>query len=155
VQVVGFEAFCNECEGPLEVVRMLNTMFAAFDALLSRHSVYKVETVGSVYMAATGLPFLTAKEFPEGDLLNMAQDMISVTDALYTTLASGEERRFSIRIGLHVGPVLAGVVGLELPRYCLFGDTVNTAARMQTNSLPGRIQVSQPHPRNPEPPPRT
>ena len=57
---------------------MLNTMFAAFDALLSRHSVYKVETVGSVYMAATGLPFLEANEFPEGDLLSMAIDMLTV-----------------------------------------------------------------------------
>ena len=138
----GFEDFCKEANDPIEVVRVLNTMFAAFDALLSRHSVYKVETVGSVYMAATGLPFLSAKEFPEADLLNMATDMISVMEALYTTLASGEQRSFTIRIGLHVGPVLAGVVGLELPRYCLFGDTVNTAARMQTTSKPGRIQVS-------------
>ena len=142
-EVVGFEEFCNESSGPLEVVRVLNTMFAAFDALLQKHSVYKVETVGSVYMAATGLPFLTPKTFPEGDLLAMANDMIAVMDALYTTLTSGEERRFQIRIGLHVGPVLAGVVGLELPRYCLFGDTVNTAARMQTTGLPNRIQVSE------------
>ena len=141
-EVVDFEAFCNEVDDAVEVVRVLNTLFAAFDALLQRHSVYKVETVGSVYMAATGLPFLSARDFPEADLLAMATDMIAVTDALYVTLASGVERRFTIRIGLHVGPVLAGVVGLELPRYCLFGDTVNTAARMQTTSLPGRIQVS-------------
>lgn len=141
-EVVGFSDFCNDSESPLEVVRFLNTMFAAFDALLSRHSVYKVETVGSVYMAATGLPFLNAKEFPEADLLRMASDMISVMEALTTTMMNGETRSFPIRIGLHVGPILAGVVGLELPRYCLFGDTVNTAARMQTTSLPGRIQVS-------------
>ena len=142
-EVVDFEEFCNEVSDAVEVVRMLNTMFAAFDALLGRHSVYKVETVGSVYMAATGLPFLTAQEFVEADLLGMANDMVAVMDALYVTLANGEERRFQLRIGLHVGPVLAGVVGLELPRYCLFGDTVNTAARMQTTSRPGRIQVSQ------------
>ena len=61
-EICGFEEFCNEAAGPIEVVRTLNTMFAAFDALLPRHSVYKVETVGSVYMAATGLPFLETKE---------------------------------------------------------------------------------------------
>lgn len=141
-EIVGFEEFCKEADHPMEVVGVLNTMFAAFDALLSRHSVYKVETVGSVYMAATGLPFQTPNVSPEADLLNMATEMISVVDALYPSGSSGEQRSFQIRIGLHVGPILAGIVGLELPRYCLFGDTVNTAARMQTTSLPGRIQIS-------------
>ena len=141
-EVDGFDEFCKETDDPIEVVRVLNTMFAAFDALLARHAVYKVETVGSVYMAATGLPFLKPKDFPEADLLNMATDMINVMNVLQATSDSGKQRSFKIRVGLHVGPVLAGVVGLELPRYCLFGDTVNTAARMQTTSLPGRIQVS-------------
>ena len=62
-EICDFGEFCNEAGGPLEVVRVLNTMFAAFDALLPQHSVYKVETVGSVYMAATGLPFLQANSY--------------------------------------------------------------------------------------------
>ena len=146
-EVVGFSEFCNEASNALEIVRMLNTMFAAFDALLSRHGVYKVETVGSVYMAASGLPFLLpsnggAAASPAVSLLLMAADMITIMDSLAVTLSNGEDRTFRLRVGLHCGPVLAGVVGLELPRYCLFGDTVNTAARMQTTSLPGRAQCS-------------
>ena len=145
-EVVGFSEFCNEARSPLEIVRMLNTVFAAFDSLLARHGVYKVETVGSVYMAAAGLPFLRA---PSGAalaapvrLLQFALDLIAVMDSLVITLHGGAERSFRVRVGLHCGPVLAGVVGLELPRYCLFGDTVNTAARMQTTAPSGRIQCS-------------
>ena len=145
-EVVGFSEFCNEARSPLEIVRMLNTVFAAFDSLLARHGVYKVETVGSVYMAAAGLPFLRA---PSGAapaapvrLLLFALDLIGVMDSLVITLHGGAERSFRVRVGLHCGPVLAGVVGLELPRYCLFGDTVNTAARMQTTAPSGRIQCS-------------
>lgn len=84
---------------------MLNTMFAAFDALLPRHDVYKVETVGSVYMVAAGLPFLNPKDPPAQCLLNLALDMNAIMESLVVTLESGEVRSFAIRIGLHVGPV--------------------------------------------------
>ncbi len=144
--MVNFSEFCNAASSPLEIVRMLNTMFAAFDALLARHGVYKVETVGSVYMAAAGLPFLRtpAGAAPAASvrLLHFALDLLAVMESLAVTVHGGAERSFRLRVGLHCGPVLAGVVGLELPRYCLFGDTVNTAARMQTTAPAGRIQCS-------------
>ncbi len=174
-EVEAFDEFCNRST-TTEVVRMLNTMFAAFDHLLQKHPVYKarerpratprrlvcesrppplsppaprpspaqVETVGSVYMAATGLPFLTPSVSPAVDAVRMALDMIATMQALgiRDRLPDGSFRSFEIRVGLHIGPVFAGVVGIELPRYCLFGDTVNTAARMQTHGRASACHIS-------------
>ena len=148
-QVVGFEDYCNAHEADT-VVRLLNTLFAAFDALLERHkgSVYKVETVGSCYMAASGLSFL---QYADGkhatvELARMASDMLHCAEQLAIPQPGddADAAGVQIRIGMNVGPVLAGVIGVELPRYCLFGDTVNTASRMQSTCPTGCVQVSQP-----------
>ncbi|XP_063244258.1 uncharacterized protein LOC134543278 [Bacillus rossius redtenbacheri] len=120
----------------MDVVAGMNAVFTCFDALMDRHSVYKVETVGQVYMAVSGAPDFTPDH---------ARNVADVTLCLVKhvgRLQLPSEIKIQIRIGIHSGPVVAGVVGMKVPRYCLFGDTVNTAARMQTTSQPGRVQIS-------------
>ncbi|XP_021937378.1 soluble guanylate cyclase 89Db-like isoform X2 [Zootermopsis nevadensis] len=120
----------------MDVVMSMNAVFTCFDALMDRYNVYKVETVGQVYMAVSGAPEYTP------------QHAENVADVALCLLRHVKQLKFpsgitmQIRIGIHSGPVVAGVVGLKVPRYCLFGDTVNTAARMQTTSLPGKINIS-------------
>ncbi|XP_034244974.1 soluble guanylate cyclase 89Db-like [Thrips palmi] len=113
-----------------EKVKTINQAFSQFDHLLDDHHVYKVETVGQVYMVVSGAPE------PHRD---HAVHACRVALGLQRCARS---LRQPVRIGLHSGPVVAGVVGLKVPRYCLFGDTVNTAARMQSSSLSGSVQLS-------------
>ncbi|XP_049785807.1 soluble guanylate cyclase 89Db-like [Schistocerca cancellata] len=120
----------------MDVVTSMNAVFTCFDALMDRYNVYKVETVGQVYMAVSGAPETSPRH---------AQNVADVSLQLVRRvrelrLPSGIS--IQIRIGIHSGPVVAGIVGLKVPRYCLFGDTVNTAARMQTTSIPGEVHVS-------------
>lgn len=126
----------STCQDAMDVVMSMNAVFTCFDALMDRYNVYKVETVGQVYMAVSGAPEYTPEH---------AENVADVALCLLRQvkqfkLPSGIS--IQIRIGIHTGPVAAGVVGLKVPRYCLFGDTVNTAARMQTTSLPGKIHIS-------------
>ncbi|XP_047740024.1 soluble guanylate cyclase 89Db [Hyalella azteca] len=118
----------------LEIVRSVNEMYNLLDDLTDRYSVFKVETVGGVYMVVGGVPEPLADHTAHVAAL-----------ALHMTRAVNDNfrRTHNIRIGIHVGPVVAGVVGNRLPRYCLFGDTVNTASRMLTNCHFGRVHVTE------------
>lgn len=120
----------------MDVVMSMNAVFSCFDALMDRYNVYKVETVGQVYMAVSGAPEYTPQHAE--NVADVALCLLRHVKQL--KLPSGIS--IQIRIGIHSGPVVAGVVGLKVPRYCLFGDTVNTAARMQTTSMPGKIHIS-------------
>uniref|UniRef100_A0AAV2LBF0 guanylate cyclase n=1 Tax=Knipowitschia caucasica TaxID=637954 RepID=A0AAV2LBF0_KNICA len=127
---------CSACE-PIQIVHMLNSMYSRFDRLSSLHDVYKVETIGDAYMVVGGVPVPTATH--AHNVANFALGMrIAARDV--TNPVSGEP--IQIRVGLHTGPVLAGVVGQRMPRYCLFGDTVNTASRMESHGLPDHIHLS-------------
>uniref|UniRef100_A0A8C9MTQ8 Guanylate cyclase n=1 Tax=Serinus canaria TaxID=9135 RepID=A0A8C9MTQ8_SERCA len=136
--IVGFTTLCKYST-PMEVVDMLNDIYKNFDHILDHHDVYKVETIGDAYMVVSGLPKRNGNRHAV-DISKMALDILSF-------MGSFELRHLPglpvwIRIGIHSGPCAAGVVGIKMPRYCLFGDTVNTASRMESTGLPLRIHVS-------------
>ncbi|MEQ2304412.1 Heat-stable enterotoxin receptor [Ameca splendens] len=125
----------------MEVVDMLNEIYKNFDSILDHHDVYKVETIGDAYMVASGLPKRNGNRHAV-DIAHMALDILSFVGTFKLQHLPGIP--LWIRIGMHSGPCAAGVVGNKMPRYCLFGDTVNTASRMESTGLPLRIHVSQP-----------
>jgi adenylate cyclase len=127
----------SERLSPVRVVEMLDQLFGHFDQLAERYDVEKIKTLGDCYMAASGIPS------PRADhahcLAHMALDML---DAVRGQGAVGS-LGFELRIGINSGPVVAGVIGRKRFLYDLWGDAVNTAGRMQTDGMPGRIQITQ------------
>uniref|UniRef100_A0AAR5PZ29 guanylate cyclase n=3 Tax=Dendroctonus ponderosae TaxID=77166 RepID=A0AAR5PZ29_DENPD len=135
--VVTFTEICSRIT-PMEVVSMLNGMYSIFDRLTERNRVYKVETIGDAYMVVSGAP---AKEGNHAErVCDMALDMVEAITDLKDP-STGQHLR--IRVGVHSGAVVAGIVGLKMPRYCLFGDSVNTASRMESSSEAMKIHISE------------
>ncbi|XP_071757142.2 retinal guanylyl cyclase 1 [Centroberyx gerrardi] len=137
--IVGFTTISALSE-PIEVVDLLNDLYTLFDAIIGLHDVYKVETIGDAYMVASGVPTRNDNRHA-AEMANMSLDILHCISTF--KMRHMPELKVRIRIGLHSGPVVAGVVGLTMPRYCLFGDTVNTASRMESTGLPYRIHVNQ------------
>uniref|UniRef100_A0A674NUQ9 Guanylate cyclase n=1 Tax=Takifugu rubripes TaxID=31033 RepID=A0A674NUQ9_TAKRU len=137
--IVGFTTISALSE-PIEVVDLLNDLYTHFDAIIGLHDVYKVETIGDAYMVASGVPARNGNRHA-AEMANMSLDILHCIGTF--KVRHMPDLKVRIRIGLHSGPVVAGVVGLTMPRYCLFGDTVNTASRMESTSLPYRIHVNQ------------
>lgn len=117
----------------MEAVNRLNTVFTAFDEEIISPLVYKVETVGMVYMAVSGAPDINPLH---------AEHAADLALRITKKVKALNLQDVAIKIGIHSGPVVAGVVGLKVPRYCLFGDTVNTASRMESSGEEFKIQVS-------------
>ncbi|CAD5229509.1 unnamed protein product [Bursaphelenchus okinawaensis] len=137
--IVGFTTLCSNST-PLEVVTMLNTVYTGFDDIIAKHKAYKVETIGDAYMVVSGIP----QENGTRHLMNLSDVSLEIMVFLKTyVIPHRKDKTMVIRIGLHTGQVAAGVVGLTAPRYCLFGDTVNTASRMESTGSPGKIQISE------------
>ncbi|XP_053112147.1 guanylyl cyclase C isoform X2 [Hemicordylus capensis] len=136
--IVGFTTICKYST-PMEVVDMLNEIYKNFDHILDNHDVYKVETIGDAYMVVSGLPKRNGNCHAV-DISMMALDILSFMGSFELQHLPGLP--VWIRIGIHSGPCAAGVVGIKMPRYCLFGDTVNTASRMESTGFPLRIHVS-------------
>ncbi|XP_067237198.1 guanylyl cyclase C [Chanodichthys erythropterus] len=137
--IVCFTTLCHHST-PMEVVDMLNDIYKNFDSILDHHDVYKVETIGDAYMVASGLPKRNGNRHAV-DICLMALDILEFMGTFQLRHLPGIP--LWIRIGIHSGPCAAGVVGNKMPRYCLFGDTVNTASRMESTGLPLRIHVSE------------
>ncbi|XDV40411.1 hypothetical protein PO909_009503 [Leuciscus waleckii] len=135
--VVKFNEICIHIS-PMQVVDMLNEIYIVFDTLSEKHNVYKVETIRDAYMVVAGVPNKTT--FHAHHICDMALDMLSSIDHLKDP-STGDN--IQIRVGIHSGMVVAGVVGLKMPRYCMFGDTVNTASRMESNGVGMQIHISQ------------
>ncbi|KAJ8348461.1 hypothetical protein SKAU_G00270500 [Synaphobranchus kaupii] len=136
--IVGFTAISALSE-PIEVVDLLNDLYTLFDAVLCNHDVYKVETIGDAYMVASGLPKRNGNKHA-AEIANMSLNLLSSVGTFQMRHMPSVPVR--IRIGIHSGSCVAGVVGLTMPRYCLFGDTINTASRMESTGLPFRIHVN-------------
>ncbi|XP_063399114.1 atrial natriuretic peptide receptor 1-like [Mytilus trossulus] len=136
--IVGFTTIAGECT-PIQVVELLNSLYTLFDDTIKTYEVYKVETIGDAYMVVSGLPERNGDKHVS-EMAYVALDLLHAVRMFRLPHDPGSCLR--IRIGLHSGPVVAGVVGLTMPRYCLFGDTVNTASRMESNGEAMKIHIS-------------
>jgi len=122
---------------PEGTVVWLNDLFSLFDSLSDRFGLEKIKTVGDAYMAVAGLPT------PRADHTEAAADMALEMQRQLATRTTPNGRPLQMRIGIHTGPVVAGVIGTRKFIYDLWGDTVNIASRMESQGLPGAIQVTE------------
>lgn len=137
-----FEGFTQYAENlsPEKLVESVDYYFSKFDAIIEKYDLEKIKTLGDSYMCAGGLPFPTADHAYK--MILAAQEILSFVQH------SNRENplnhtRFNIRIGINTGPVVAGVVGTKKFAYDIWGDTVNIASRMESNSIPGKINISE------------
>lgn len=136
-----FKGFTKYAEAlpPEELVKTVDMYFSAFDKIMERHGVEKIKTIGDAYMCASGLP-IPSDDHAER-VLRAAQDMLAYVKKKQQ-VHNVDEARFDIRIGVHTGPIVAGVVGKKKFACDIWGDTVNIASRMESSSEPGKINVS-------------
>ena len=136
----GFTAM-SEVLTPRDLVRDLNECFSAFDRITEKYGIEKIKTIGDAYMAAGGLPTPNSTH---------ATDVIEAAFEMRDFIAEGKARKiaaglpyFEIRIGVHTGPVVAGIVGVKKFQYDIWGDTVNTASRMESSGEVGQVNISE------------
>ena len=137
-----FKGFTQLSEklSPKELVAEINECFSAFDLIMEKYGVEKIKTIGDSYMAAGGLP-TTNKTHPE-DVVSAALDIQKYMADHKAKKEAAGELYFEIRIGIHSGPVVAGIVGVKKFQYDIWGDTVNTASRMESSGAVGKVNVS-------------
>ena len=134
--IVGFTQLSTQIS-PEDLVALLNRIFSAFDQLAEQHGLEKIKTIGDAYMAVSGLPESCADHAQA--TIQFALDMQEIVDKLNWETGYS----LSLRIGINSGPVVAGVIGLKKFIYDLWGDTVNTASRMESHGTPGTIQITE------------
>lgn len=134
--IVGFTELSTRIS-PTELVHMLNAIFSEFDYLADRHGLEKIKTIGDAYMVVGGIPL------PKPDHAEAVAEMALDMQATMVQFNAETGQSFKMRIGIHTGPVTAGVIGVKKFIYDLWGDTVNTASRMESHGIPGEIQVTE------------
>lgn len=133
--LVGFTTISRDLSADY-VIDFLGKIFSAFDRLAAEYGVEKIKTIGDAYMAAAGIPE------PQADhAARVARFALRMLDAV-DDIGGATDLKLQARIGIHTGPIVSGVIGTHKFAYDVWGDTVNTASRMESHSLPGRIQVS-------------
>jgi guanylate cyclase len=132
--VVDFTAI-SAASTPMQVVRLLNDLYTCFDSIIEAYDVYKVETIGDAYMVVSWNEKMHASE-----VASLALHLMKEIKSF--VIPHRPVEALKLRIGLHSGPCVAGVVGSKMPRYCLFGDTVNTASRMESTGEASKIHMS-------------
>lgn len=132
---VGFTKVA-ESFSPNELVNELHTCFSAFDAIVLKYGIEKIKTIGDAYMAVSGLP-ATNPDHAKNAVLAAREFLVFIEDR-----RKSKSLGFEIRIGIHSGPVIAGIVGTKKFAYDIWGDTVNVAARMESSGKPGQINIS-------------
>ncbi|XP_054168023.1 guanylate cyclase soluble subunit beta-1-like [Oppia nitens] len=141
--IVGFGQYCaknSDSKGAMKIVNLLNSLYTTFDVLTDpkkNPNVYKVETIGDKYMAVSGLP--EPCECHARCIARLALDIMDLSKKVKTE----DMNEIEITIGIHSGEVVTGVIGKRMPRYCLFGNTVNVTSRTETTGEKGRINVSE------------
>ncbi|WP_413256580.1 adenylate/guanylate cyclase domain-containing protein [Floridanema fluviatile] len=133
--IVGFTELSTKIP-PTEMVELLNKIFSLFDQLAEKHDLEKIKTIGDAYMVVSGLPM------PRQDHAIAIADMALDMQQELAKFNIENNQNFQIRIGINIGPVVAGVIGLKKFIYDLWGDTVNLASRMESHGIPGSIQVT-------------
>jgi adenylate cyclase len=135
-----FVDFTNAGErmSPDELVSELHTCFKTFDEVISKHSIEKIKTIGDAYLAVCGLPEPT-KDHAE----KVASAALEIIQFMAERRQQLGNKTFEVRVGIHSGSVVAGIVGVKKFAYDIWGDTVNTAARLEQSSEPGKINISQ------------
>jgi class 3 adenylate cyclase len=124
-----------------ELVKEINTYFSAFDGIIQKYGLEKIKTIGDAYIAAGGLPEKNSATVQ--NVVEAAITMQQAVEKLKQERVSSNKPYFELRIGIHTGPVVAGVVGIKKFQYDIWGDTVNLAARMEQSGVPGKINISQ------------
>ncbi|CAG4971045.1 unnamed protein product [Colias eurytheme] len=137
--IVGFTAIAA-VSTPYQVISFLNSVYKLFDERIECYDVYKIETIGDSYMVASGLPVRNGNRHAT-EIASMALELLEATSMC--RLPHRPEQTLCMRSGIHTGPCVAGIVGTKMPRYCLFGDTINTASRMESTGEPMKIQISE------------
>lgn len=138
-----FKEFTSAAErlSPEELVDEINVCFEAFDSITEKFNVEKIKTIGDAYMAAGGLPIPTADSVKKTVLAAIA--MQEFIEERRKIKGQRGELAFEMRIGIHTGPVVAGIVGKKKFQYDTWGDTVNTASRIESMGMPGKINISK------------
>ncbi|XP_045114784.1 heat-stable enterotoxin receptor-like isoform X2 [Portunus trituberculatus] len=137
--IVGFTRISSE-SSPLQVVLLLNTLYKQFDSCIEKYDVYKMETIGDAYMVVSGLPNRNGERHAI-EIAEMSLQLLDVVSKFELLHKKGE--KLQVRIGVHSGTCVAGVVGTKMPRYCMFGKTITSAHFMESSGMPMKIHISE------------